>query len=205
MAKTGWLSALGWALGLAVISLISNITSMAQLSGEDNVVLAIRLVVSKLVNSGTVWAGLAVLAGWLVRRPVPAMAAAVICCEFALAAHYTLGMLIGIMDADIWASNSHWFSSAAIFGAPLGLAGALAHRTDVLGLIARLVVPLGAVSEPFVLAMFVSFPGIQWPQQLSSAVVGGLLLAGGVILGVFGCKSWSKQRSRRSSAGQLPS
>ncbi|XVX20162.1 hypothetical protein ACQP1U_18085 [Actinomycetota bacterium] len=145
-----WGRVIVWALVLAVVSLLSNITSVAQLSGEANGLLAVRFYVSKLVNAGAVWAGLMVLAGWLVRRPAQAALAGVLSGELALVAHYGIGQVTGIYESGIWASNFYWFIAPLLFGVPLGLIGAAARRLDVWGLLAGLVVPLGAVLEPWV-------------------------------------------------------
>ncbi|MCE1180404.1 MAG: hypothetical protein LWW86_15425 [Micrococcales bacterium] len=180
-----WGRVVAWALVLAVVSLLSNITSVAQLSGEANALLAARFYVSKVVNAGAVWAGLMVLAGWLLRRPAPAAVAGVVSGELALVAHYGLGQLTGIYDSDIWASNLYWFIAPLLFGVPLGLIGAAARRRDLWGLCAGLVVPLGAVLEPWVTGQFRTPAGLAlpWPDRYSSIACGVTLIVGGLILG----------------------
>ena len=63
-----WSLLLAVAMRLALASLASNITAASQLSGEADILLAVRSIVRKLVNAGAVWAELGVLSGWLVRR-----------------------------------------------------------------------------------------------------------------------------------------
>ncbi|NLJ55268.1 MAG: hypothetical protein GX344_14235, partial [Intrasporangiaceae bacterium] len=58
MHRSGWVRALAVAAAIGIIALVSNITSVAQLSGEADTWLTIRFTMSRLVNSGTVWAGL---------------------------------------------------------------------------------------------------------------------------------------------------
>ncbi|MCB0885673.1 MAG: hypothetical protein KDB41_02500 [Propionibacteriaceae bacterium] len=154
MDKRGWILGMAAALALALLSLLTSITSEAQLTGEADTLLTTRLSVNKLLNTGTAWAGLPILAGWMVRRPLGAAAIGVVSCPTALVTHYGLGQVVGIFEPEIWASNRYWFAFALVLGAPLGLVGSLAHRAGVLGLLARLTAPLGATLEPFVLQMF---------------------------------------------------
>ncbi len=56
-----WLLVVVVALALAVVCWATNITTMSQMSGEADEFKTFRLTVSKLANSGTAWAGLAIL------------------------------------------------------------------------------------------------------------------------------------------------
>lgn len=180
MNRRGWTLALGAAVLLALVSLASNITTTSQLSGEADTLMAVRFTVSRLVNAGAVWAGLGVLAGWLVRRPAQAFAAGIVAQLTACVVHYGTGTIAGMFDATIWSSNLIWFLAAAILGGPLGLLGAAARRTDWWGTAARLVVPVGAVLEPFVTGRFSEPALLPWPTRVSSFVSGAVLLAAGV-------------------------
>lgn len=181
VARRGWLWVVAAATGLALVSLISNLTSEAQLSGQADLLQATRLTVSKVVNSGTAWAGLGIVAGWLVRRVPQAVLAGLMAGTLALLVHYGLGRLLGVFPPEVWASNSSWFLAAAITGGPLGLIGAAARRPGLLGVLARLVVPVAALAEPVVVGMFTQPQILPWPDRASSAVAGGILLAGGLI------------------------
>jgi len=183
VARRGWWLALGAAAALAVVSLISNLTTVSQLSGQADTWLAIRFTLSKLVNAGTVWAGLPILSGWLVRRPLQAAAAGIVSGLTSLVLHYGLGQLFGVFDSGIWTSNAFWFVAAAMFGGPLGLVGAIARRSDRWGLLGRLTVPVGAVLQPFALGMFTTPAFLPWPDRLSSTVSGALLLTVGILGG----------------------
>ena len=119
------------ALVLAVVSLASNVTTTSQLAGDADALLAVRWTLSKLVNSGTVWAGLGILSGWLIGRPVRGALAGVVASLLALVAHYGLGRVTGVFGPDIWASNASWFVAAAVLGGPLGMVGAMARRADL--------------------------------------------------------------------------
>jgi len=180
MNRRGWWLVIGAAGVLALVSLASNVTTVSQLEGKANTLLAGRLAVSQLVNAGTVWAGLAVLSGWLVRRPAQAVAAGVVALLTACVVHYGVGMAFGMFDADVWTSNGHWLLAAMVMGGPLGLVGAIARRLDPWGVAARLVVPVGAVLEPFVVGRFTTPAILPWPNRVADFISGSVLLAAGV-------------------------
>lgn len=180
MPHRRWCWVFAAATALALLSLISNLTTAAQLSGQADFALAVRFTISKLVNSGTIWAGLGILSGWLVRRAPQAFVAGIAACTFALLTHYGLGRFFGVFTTDVWASNSYWFLAALVAGGPLGLIGAVARQASLLGLAARLVVPVAAILEPFVVGMFGQPTILPWPDRVSSVVTGSILLATGV-------------------------
>lgn len=143
-----WTLALVVGALVGVVAWLSNITTEAQMMGEDRAWWGVRTFVSRVANSGTVWAGLPVLAGWLVRRPAQGVLAGVLVSEAALVIHYGLGAVTGTMPWASWGDNWYWFVAAVVLCAPLGLVGTIARRSDRWGLLARLVVPLGAIYEP---------------------------------------------------------
>lgn len=161
------------------MSLASNVTTLSQLAGKANTLLIGRLTLSQLVNAGTVWAGLAVVSGWLVRRPVAAVAAGVVALLAACTVHYGVGIAFGMFDPDVWTANLHWLLAAMVVGGPLGLVGAIARRLDLWGMAARLVVPAGAVLEPFVLGRFTTPAILPWPNRVADFVSGSVLLTAG--------------------------
>lgn len=181
-----WVAVIGVAFALAMISLASNITTWAQLSGEANVAQVVRFTVSKLVNTGTLWAALGVWSGWLVRRPIAAATAGAVALISALVLHYGVGLalgrlgVLGMFDSSVWADNAYWFGLALVIGAPLGLIGAAARRADAWGALARLVVPAGAVVEPFLVGIFTQPSALPWPDLVSSVLCGAILVAAGI-------------------------
>ena len=148
--QRGWWLALAATVALALLSLASNVTTSAQLAGDADGLLTARWTVSKLLDAGAAWAALPVLAGWLVRRPGPAAATGVAAAVGALVVHHAVGTALGVFGPGIWTSNLSWFVVAAVTAGPLGLVGALARRRGTVGLLARLVVPVGALLEPVV-------------------------------------------------------
>ena len=201
MHRNGWAPVLLTAFLVGIVALIADRTSLAQISGQADTLLTVRFTVSKLVNSGTIWGGLLILAGWLVRRPLLAPFAAIIAGEVALVVHYGLWDLlrattpdIVFSRSDIWVANWYWFLAPLIFGPPLGLIGALARRPDRWGLLARLVVPVAAVVEPFLLGMFSPLAVLPAPDKISSIVCGVLLVTGGVVGATVTFLRWHRRK-----------
>lgn len=179
VTRRRWGLVLAASLVLALVSLASNVTTMSQLSGEAQAALAVRSTISKVVNSGAIWGGLPILAGWLVRRPRQAFAAGIVACLVALVVHYGVGRLFGLFDSTVWTENQFWFGLAVVVGGPLGLIGAVARRSDRCGLVARLVLPVAAIFEPFYLGMLSPPAVMPWPGRVSSVVSAVVLIAAG--------------------------
>ena len=180
MNRRGWSLVIVAASVLALVSLASNVTTMSQLEGEANTLLAGRLTLSRVLNAGTVWAGLAVVSGWLLRRPAPAVAAGVVALLTACVVHYGVGLALGMFGPNVWTANLHWLLGAMVVGGPLGLVGAIARRLDPWGTAARLVVPAGAVLEPFVVGLFTTPAIVPWPNRVAAVISGLALLTAGV-------------------------
>lgn len=202
MSFMRFLGTLAAGAGLGIVALLSNLTTVAQLSGEANTVLAIRSTISKLVNSGSVWGGLAILAGWWSIRWWQAWVAGVGASLVALVTHYGLGQLFGVFDHGIWESNLPWFVLALTLCGPLGVVGVTTHRQDVLGLAAALVLPMGLIVEPILFGMFTELAVIPWPQRVSSAICGAVLIVSGLALGAVVVRHRTAGWSQR--AGQSP-
>ncbi len=181
MERRGWVLVLVAASVLALVALAANATTTSQIEGQANALLAARRTISQLLSAGTVWAGLAVVSGWLVRRPVQAFAAGVLGLLVALVVHYGVGLILGMFDPNVWTENPEWFTAALVLGGPLGVLGAIARRPDLWGVVARLVVPVGALLEPFVIGMFTSPAIMPWPTRFASISVGVVLLAAGTV------------------------
>lgn len=188
-------------LVLAVLSLLFNYSLGPEMAGEWQTYSFVRKTITKVLNSGTAWAALAVYAGWRVARPVAAAVAGIVACEAALFVHYVLGWAVGMYGGDIFSSNVYWFVGAAVVCGPLGLIGWVASRRGWAALLARLVVPAGALLEPLVLGQLVQpFPQIPWPERWSATASGVILLALGALGVVLVLRSgWRRQST---SAGQ---
>lgn len=180
-----WVPVLTVCAVLAVASLVLNITVPGEMEGRLEAWSFVRKSLSKVLSAGTVWAGLAVWAGWRLRHPLRSMVAGVCAAEVTLVLHYGLGWLLGVYDATIWSSNSMWFAAGILLCAPLGLCGWIVSRPGWLGLAARLVVSAGALAEPWVTHRFSPWPEIPWPERYSDIVSGVVLVALGLVLTVL--------------------
>lgn len=120
----------------------------------------------------------------------------------ALVVHYGVGWLVGMFDTAGVLENSYWFGQT-LLGVPLGLMGAAARRADRWGVLARLVVPVMAVLEPFVTGSFSTSSMMPWPQRFAATTSGVLL----VLFGTAGCiwalaSAWKDQRARGRQAAR---
>lgn len=106
---------------------------------------------SMVLNAASVWAGLGILAGWLVRRPLSALLAGPLALVVAVLAYYaygvTLGDRLGVESGEVLATGQHWILYAVLIGPVLGLIGALMRRPGWIGLLACMVLPLGVAYD----------------------------------------------------------
>lgn len=143
---------------------------------------------SMLLNAGCVWAGLAVLGGWLLATPWRGAVAGVGSLISAVAAYYCYGLVfgdrVGIAFSGLSAHVRMWTILAVLAGPLLGLAGALARRSGLVGMIAALVVPVGAAVEMLVLRSLgsVTFRIDPWQAWAQTAVV--IAAAAGAVVAV---------------------
>lgn len=166
---------------LAVISLLTNLSFPAEMEGHWQVYSFLRKSLSRFANSRTLWAGAALYAGWQMRGLFPAALAGVLAAEGTLLIHYLLGTLIGFFSVAEAASNQIWFTAGLVLCAPLGCIGHLASRPGWVGLLCRLVLPLGALLEPWVLRMFDPYPQLPWAVRCSSITCGVMLTILGAV------------------------
>ena len=181
--REDWVKIANVCLAVAVVSLVLNISLPWELSGQMQTYSFIRKTISKVFSSGTLWAAVPVCAGWQMGRPRAAAVAGLAAAEGTLLVHYVLGMTLGIYDSTELSSNVTWFLAAAIVGGPLGLCGWIASRPGWAGVAGRLLVPLGAVLEPFATGRFNHpFPQIPWPERYSDTASAVLLMTLGALL-----------------------
>ncbi|GAB1821290.1 hypothetical protein [Herbidospora sp. RD11066] len=123
-------------------------------------------IVAVALDSGWAWAGLAIAAGWLLtrdttRRSWPQARAAVVrgavVGPVALLAATVAYALVDTVRSGaplsewIYAESFVWYLASVVFGAPLGVVGACAHLTGIVGLLAKLTLPVGAALQMVVL------------------------------------------------------
>jgi hypothetical protein len=143
---------------------------------------------SMALNSGSAWAALAALGGWLIGRPIASALAGFVALLAAIAAYYLFGVLAGdraqVGFAGIGGAVRMWALLAVVAGPILGVAGAMIRRPGKTGLLAALVVPAGVTVEMLGLRRlggetFAVDPALAWAQTVM--VVGAILGAGCVL------------------------
>ena len=162
-----------------------------------------------LANAGSVWAGLAVLAGWFVVRRRPALVIGPVALVAAVAGYYVAGVLLGDR-ADVGFSGLTgvlrlWLTAAVVVGPVLGLVGHLARRADLLGVLARLVVPAAVLLEVVVrfrpsLQEFDFDPVRAW----TLVVMVGLGALAGLVVLLQGVRVGPRARLRRPRSRSVP-
>jgi hypothetical protein len=143
--------------------------------------------VSMILNAGSVWAGLAVLAGWIAYGRLAGPFAGIVSLWCAVLGYYGWGVLAGdrvdVGISGLSGAVRAWSIAALVLGPLFGLAGTLIRRYDIVGSLALLVVPVGALVEVFVIRRldresFAIDPALAWAQAaIVGAALGGIAYA----------------------------
>jgi Family of unknown function (DUF6518) len=159
---------LGAAFGAAT-SLVNRLATPADAGGSPIAGTAlepIARVASLILDSGWAWAALAVAVGWLVGEP---RARAAVAAVLALLAATTAYSVMDSQPQDLY----YWGPASVILGPVLGAAGATIRQPGVVGLLASLIVPAGAV-----LQIVLTPPGGSGPLVRAEAIwARGIVLA----------------------------
>jgi hypothetical protein len=108
---------------------------------------------SLILDAGWAWAATAVLVGWLMSRharSAPGMLlsalAGGLALVFATTAYYGVDLLF---DGGAWwgMATRYWLIGSVLLGPPLGVVGALIRRPGPTGMVAALLVPVGATLQ----------------------------------------------------------
>ncbi len=128
-----------------------------------------------VLNAGFAWAGLAVLAGAVLRTPWRAAVGGWLSGTIGLASFYVVDAAVRGVPFTAAAGRFPFWAAAALVCCPLlGLAGTRLHDAGPIGLLARLVVPLGALAE--VLVHPPGGPAVRWAVGLAAVAAAGVLL-----------------------------
>lgn len=161
---------LGAAFG-AVDSAVNALSSPAAGPGEDAAWTSIARVLGFLLDAGWAWAALAVAAGWRAggrTRGAVAGAAALLA---ATTAYYLMDSCLRDEPFTWYLSElGYWWLASLVLGSALGWVGAHIGRPGVVGLVAGLVVPVGAAVQMAVLAPgldgLVVHPEARWARSI---------------------------------------
>jgi hypothetical protein len=181
------LLALGAGFG-AVTSLVNDVSSPYGIVGGRLVnagwawVAQVVEVASLLLDVGWAWAGLAVAVGWLAGTRVRGAAAGVLALVAATAAYSCMDSVLREEPLNwYWTNTLIWWLASVVFGSVLGAVGATIRRPGVIGLLAGLTVPVGAIVQMIFLP-----PGsglIVHPAAIWARVI--VLVAATVSIGVI--------------------
>ncbi|PRY12542.1 hypothetical protein CLV37_110102 [Kineococcus rhizosphaerae] len=177
----------------SVVNRVSSVTDPAAITTAQQV----ARFLSYLLDAGWAWAALAVLAGWWARTWLLGAAAGWVSVSGAVLAYYlTDAQVRGESFSSYVGEVLLWLAACVLLCAPLGLVGACARRRDARGLVAGLVVPVGAAVQMVVLA-----PGLEgaivYPQAVWARWTVWVAAAVGVVLLL---RRWSDRRSCGTSA-----
>lgn len=124
---------------------------------------------SLILDSGWAWAALGVAAGWLVskglRLPTPGLLVGALAgCVALLAATFVYtGLETLFQDVDLGVQTMlFWLALSMLLGMPLGAVGAAIRSPGWVGVVAALVVPLGAA-----LGVVVDPPAVESPAAVA--------------------------------------
>ena len=176
---------------VAALVLGASFGAATSLSNEGDSQLA--AVVSIILDIGWAWAGLAVAAGWLAGAPVRGALAAVLALLAATTAYYALDSVLREEPLTLyWPELQRWWLASVACGPVLGAVGAYIGRGGVQGLLAGLVVPLGALAQMVVLppgsGNLIVTPEMRlaWAIVLASSCV----VAGVVVVRFLAAERW---------------
>ncbi|WP_432513382.1 hypothetical protein [Kineococcus sp. SYSU DK001] len=128
-----------------------------------------------VLNAGFAWAGLAVLAGALLRTPARAAVGGWLSGTAGLACFYVVDAAVRDVPLTASAARFPFWAAAALVCCPLlGLVGTRVRGAGIDGLLARLVVPVGALAE-----VLLHPPGgaaVRWGVGLAAVGAGAVLL-----------------------------
>lgn len=195
-----WRNIIVVCFGLALVSLVFNIALPTELMGGLQVWSFIRKTITKIVSSGTAWAAIAVYAGWKLASPARAYLGGITAAVVTLTIHYLLGVAAHLYPITEITRNAIWYLAAIVLCGPLGLIGWLAASPTRWGLIARLIVPAGAIAEPLVTGAVLRYRSIEpWPESYSSTASGILLILLGAAAAsylIYRGPTWTGRKQR---------
>ena len=103
---------------------------------------------SLVVDVGWAWAAVAVAAGWLAGAIVLGAVAGVVSLMSATAAYYLMDSVLREESVTGYAGEArYWWMASLMFGPFLGAVGAMLGRSGMIGLLAIMIVPVGALVQ----------------------------------------------------------
>lgn len=183
----------------AATSLVNDVSSPYGTTGIQVVgtrFMWVAEVASKLLDSGWAWAGLAIFAGWLAGTSVRGAVAGVLALIAATFAYFVMdSVLWGGPSPLHWSEIRFWWLASGILGTPLGVVGANIRRPGIIGLFAKLTLPVGATVQMIWLANepLGTDPALDWARMIVWVVAG---VAVGAAITQFGVRLYMSLHGR---------
>ena len=128
---------------------------------------------SLVLDVGWAWAAVAVASGWLAGTIVRAAMAGAVSLLSATTAYYLMDSVLRDESATGYLAEArYWWAASLTLGPFLGAVGAMLVRSGVIGLLAMLIVPMGALAQTLVLRPGLassSRPAALWALVIVSA------------------------------------
>ncbi|WP_049821353.1 DUF6518 family protein [Kineococcus radiotolerans] len=156
---------------------------------------------SYLLNAGWAWAALPVLAGWWATTRLMGAVAGWVSVSAAVVAYYVSDSLVRDEPFSYYTAEMVlWLAACLLLCAPLGLSGAWSRRRDRWGLVAGLVVPLGAAVQMAVLPPgldgVIVYPQAVWARWTVWVVAAAAAAVSAALL----LRRWRRFRVRGAAA-----
>ncbi|MEU1459040.1 DUF6518 family protein [Streptomyces avermitilis] len=143
-------------------------------------------VLSLLLDAGWSWAALAVAVGWVAGSRVRGALGGLLALVAATVSYYVTDLYLWDAGTDMIA----WLVVGVPLGLILGTVGALARQPGMTGLIAALIVPIGAAAQMVVLP-----PGEYFTTSLPETVAEAIVWTGAVFGAVWALyRFWRERR-----------
>lgn len=188
--RSPWLTIVLVCLVIAFLSAVTNITVQAEIEGELQLYSGIRRTLAELLNSGTVWAGTTIWAGWILCKSRFWVAAigGIVAGELMLFAHYLFAALLNTVfpswNLSELSENWNWVVATLVLCGPLGLIGWFSARPGRLAFLCRFAIPAGAILEPYYRGQFAFLGRQSRPEAYANAISGLVLIVFGITLAV---------------------
>jgi hypothetical protein len=148
---------------------------------------------SLILDVGWAWAAVAVAAGWLAGAIVRGAVAGAVALMSATAAYYFMDSVLRDESATGYLGEArYWWLASLTLGPVLGAVGAMLVRSGVIGLLAMLIVPVGALVQTLFLQ-----PGLASSSRAAALWALVIVSAAAVATISLGVARFVTQRSQR--------
>jgi hypothetical protein len=167
---------------------------------QGDVATAVRAL-SLVIDSGWAWASLAFVAGWLAAEPRRGAIAGTFALAAATVAYFVVDSILRDEPLDWYLPElGRWLTATVVFGPALGYVGGRARKPDLIGLLARLTIPVGAATQLVVMPPGGDSPAITTPMSWARSAIAVVAILGAVA--VITTFVLAERRRRRTQPSQ---